>query len=85
MVRVLSLTCLLFGISVSAAAQQVQVSGGPRVWQRVTLTFDGPHTSETAQPNPFADFRLNVPFIHADQRYVVPGFYAADGDAAVDR
>jgi len=51
-------------------------------WHKVTLTLDGPETSETATPNPFTDYRLDVIFTHGDQRYVVPGYFAADGSAA---
>ena len=60
------------------------VSGDLQVWHNVTLTFDGPDTSEDATPNPFRDFRLNVTFANAatGASYVVPGYFAADGDAA---
>ncbi|MEL6870987.1 MAG: DUF5060 domain-containing protein [Pseudomonadota bacterium] len=51
-------------------------------WHTVSLTFEGPATSETAVPNPFTDFRLQVEFTNGEQRYVVKGFYAADGQAA---
>jgi hypothetical protein len=51
-------------------------------WHKVTLTFTGPDTSEDAEPNPFRDYRLTVTFAKGQKRYVVPGYYAADGDAA---
>ncbi len=51
-------------------------------WQKATLDFIGPATSESADPNPFTDYRLEVTFTHADTTLVVPGFYAADGQAA---
>ncbi|GAA4399781.1 hypothetical protein GCM10023187_12200 [Nibrella viscosa] len=49
----------------------------------MALTFDGPETSETAQPNPFRDYRLDVTFVHAatGEARRVAGFYAADGRA----
>ncbi|HYD82789.1 MAG TPA: DUF5060 domain-containing protein, partial [Opitutus sp.] len=48
----------------------------------MTLTFKGPHASETGSPNPFRNFRLNVTFKHSSGRtFVVPGYFAADGDA----
>jgi hypothetical protein len=61
----------------------VAVTGDLKRWHRVTLNFDGPLTSETADPNPFTDYRLNVEFSHAGsgKNYTIPGFYAADGDA----
>jgi hypothetical protein len=59
------------------------VDGELKVWHKLTLSFDGPKTSETATPNPFTDYRLDVTFTGpSGQEYVVPGFYAADGDAA---
>lgn len=62
--------------------REVVVTGQMRQWHAVTLTFDGPMTSETAEVNPFLDYRLNVTFSQGDRHYLVPGYYAADGDAA---
>ena len=59
-----------------------EIDGEPRKWHKITLTFDGPQTSETSTPNPFLDYRLNVLFRRGDRTYLVPGYYAADGDAA---
>lgn len=60
------------------------ISGELKTWHAVTITFDGPSTSETAEPNPFRDLRLDVTFTHSDsgEFYRVPGYYAADGNAA---
>jgi len=58
------------------------VSGELKQWHRVTVTFAGPESSETAEPNPFRDYRLSVEFANGNKRYVVPGFFAADGNAA---
>jgi len=58
------------------------ISGELKQWHRVTITFQGPETSETARPNPFRDYRLDVEFTRDDRRFVVPGFFAADGNAA---
>ncbi len=58
------------------------VSGELRQWHDVTLTFYGPESSETAEPNPFLDYRLDVTFTKGGKQYVVPGYYAADGNAA---
>ena len=65
-----------------AAHAATSVSGELRKWHKVTLTFDGPSTSETANPNPFTDYRLNVTFTNGGTTYVVPGYYCADGNAA---
>lgn len=53
-----------------------------RQWHTKTLSFTGPDSSETADPNPFTDYRLLVTFKHPDVSYVIRGFYAADGNAA---
>jgi hypothetical protein len=60
------------------------VSGDLQVWHKVTVTFEGPETNEDATPNPFRDYRLNVTFTHAESgtAYTVPGYFAADGNAA---
>ncbi|MEM6260176.1 MAG: DUF5060 domain-containing protein [Planctomycetota bacterium] len=63
----------------------VTVSGELKTWHKVTLTIDGPWAKETdTEPNPFTDYRLAVTFSRGDfdgRRYVVPGYFAADGKA----
>jgi hypothetical protein len=59
-----------------------EISGELRQWHDVVLTFRGPATSEDAEPNPFLHYRLNVTFEKGPRRLVVPGYFAADGDAA---
>lgn len=51
-------------------------------WQPTTLTFDGPELEEQGTPNPFTDFRLDVTFQQGARKVVVPGYFAADGNAA---
>ena len=60
-----------------------QITGELKKWHKVTLNFAGPTTSESATPNPFTDYRLNVTFSHpgTGKTYVVPGYFAADGNA----
>lgn len=58
------------------------ISGELKKWHKVTLTFEGPNTSESATPNPFTDYRLDVTFTNGNKTLIVPGYYAADGDAA---
>jgi hypothetical protein len=62
----------------------VTISGEQKVWHKITLTFDGPYAHEQDnQPNPFTDYCLEVTFQHPDGvSYRVPGYFAADGDAA---
>jgi hypothetical protein len=74
-------------LAVAAACQAAgtaQVQGELKQWHGVTLTFDGPATAEDATPNPFRNYRLNVTFRHArsGKSHTVPGYYAADGNAA---
>lgn len=75
---------MLLMLAVSASATEPKISGELRQWHKVTLTFDGPEASEDGDPNPFLDYRLQVTFRHPDSglTYSVPGYFAADGDAA---
>jgi len=60
------------------------ISGDLFRWHTVTASFAGPDTSEQAALNPFLDLRLDVTLTNdpSGDSWVVPGFYAADGDAA---
>jgi Domain of unknown function (DUF5060)/Putative collagen-binding domain of a collagenase len=58
------------------------VDGELKQWHDIRLTFDGPDTSETAEPDPFLDYRLNVTFSKDGKTLVIPGYFAADGNAA---
>ncbi len=78
-----SLLALACGCAIyNGGGRKATVTGEMKQWHTVTLTFAGPETSETAEVNPFLDYRLNVTFSRSDKRYVVPGYYAADGAAA---
>ena len=62
---------------------EVLIQGELKKWHRVQLLFNGPFVSETDMVNPFLDYRLNVHFTSpSGKTYLVPGFYAADGNAA---
>ena len=67
-------------------AQKVSVRGkdGMRRWHKITLTLEGPKSSEQAVPNPFLDYRFNVIFRHTTTKltYTIPGYFAADHRAA---
>jgi hypothetical protein len=58
------------------------ISGELKKWHNVTITFEGPAAEENGNPNPFLDFRLNVIFSNGEKTYTVPGYFAADGNAA---
>jgi len=59
------------------------LNGEFKKWHKITITFNGPLTYEGAAPNPFLDYRLQVIFTSPlGQVFIVPGYFAADGDAA---
>ncbi len=83
-VILLSISCSVFGATTITGASESP--GTLMQWHKVTLTIDGPSASETGTPNPFLDYRMNVTFEHpgttTTTTYIVPGYFAADGDAA---
>ena len=81
--RVFSILVAIALISATGATVRAQQIGGElKQWHDVVLTFDGPAGSESAQPNPFLDYRLNVMFTKGSKSYQAPGYFAADGNAA---
>jgi Domain of unknown function (DUF5060) len=66
------------------SSSTVSMVGELRKWHKVTIVFAGPLASETGTPNPFLDYRLDVTFVHSStgKQYKVPGYFAADGNAA---
>ncbi|MCK5172503.1 MAG: DUF5060 domain-containing protein, partial [Planctomycetes bacterium] len=78
----LTFVCIFVSFFCISCTQRA-VTGELKQWHKVTVMFDGSDTSETATSNPFTDYRLNVTFTApSGQQYVVPGYYAADGNAA---
>ena len=80
---------LIFCISALTIFGQLHAQSDPpgapatyRVWEPITLTFDGPLLKE--EPATFLNYRLQVLFTHREtgKNYNVPGFFAADGMAA---
>ncbi|GAB3658810.1 hypothetical protein GCM10028791_31960 [Echinicola sediminis] len=71
--------CLLIVV-----AQAQRVSGELKKWHKITLDFEGPEVGEMDENNPFLNYKLDVVFTHATsgKSYSVPGFFAADGNAA---
>lgn len=72
-------------LSCSQNAPSVVISGDLQQWHKVTLTMTGPFANETdTEPNPFTDYRMDVRFTHESGApdYTVPGYFAADGNAA---
>jgi hypothetical protein len=61
------------------------IDGELKQWHKVTLTLTGPFANEAdTNPNPFTDYRMDVRFTHesGSPDYTVPGYFAADGNAA---
>ena len=75
------LLCLTIATATELSAQEV--SGELKKWHKITITFDGPQADERDEYNPFLNYRLNVAFTHGatGKTYVVPGHFAADGNA----
>ncbi|MFY0654106.1 MAG: DUF5060 domain-containing protein [Cyclobacteriaceae bacterium] len=61
---------------------KVIIDGELKKWHTITLTMTGPETSEMSEDNPFLNYRLDATFTNGASTYVIPGFYAADGNAA---
>lgn len=62
----------------------LKITGELKAWHKITLDLAGPfaHEQDNA-PNPFTDYALNITFRSEDGReYIVPGYFAADGNAA---
>ncbi len=83
-----ALAGLLLLLAISHGCQpggKALISGELKQWHNVILTIEGPFAHEADDdPNPFADYRMDVTFTHESgaPSYLVPGYFAADGDAA---
>lgn len=86
MKRAIILTALLLMLPRCAfhEASRVEISGNLSVWHPITLSIQGPQASEQGEVNPFLDYRLVVTFTHQESGHElhVPGYFAADGNAA---
>ncbi len=78
---ILELALFLFLGSCSSSST-TEISGEMKTWHTITLTFTGPYAAEYDTINPFLDYLLNVSFSSGDMEFEVPGFFAADGNAA---
>ena len=85
--RITQLLALVVGVLVAksqASNPELHIAGELRQWHKITLTMTGPNASEDGEVNPFLDYRFDVKFRHAASglTYRVPGYFAADGNAA---
>jgi len=87
----LGLALRLFSLPVLPAAEPpptaklngaggIAITGELKQWHKVTLLLDGPEVAEA--PATFRDYRLNVIFSKGGEKFIVPGHFAADGNAA---
>jgi hypothetical protein len=74
----LALSIVLIGVQQTLLADSVE--GALQAWHPVTITFTGKEASETEAT--FRDHRLDVTFSKGDKSLRVPGYFAADGNAA---
>lgn len=77
----LGIICLLISCQ-PGTTNEIKISGELKQWHKVTLSIPGPETSEWDRENPFLDYKLEITFSNGPLLYKVPGFYAADGNAA---
>jgi len=76
-------TFLLIALCPMLFAQSPKIQGELKKWHTIRMLLDGPQCSETDfRPNPFLDYRLEVTFTKGAKTFKVPGFFAADGNAA---
>ncbi|MFS4467835.1 DUF5060 domain-containing protein [Maribacter sp. 2210JD10-5] len=78
----LMITFLLGLCGFLVQSQRTTIEGELKQWHKVTLSFEGAELSENDVNNPFLNYRLNVTFTNGKKTYVVPGYFAADGNAA---
>ncbi len=85
MIHLMSFSSLLLtlglGLAFSGCSPQ-QETVRVNQWEKMTLSFEGPELSEDGTDNPFLHYRLQVEFKLDGKTISVPGFFAADGDAA---
>ncbi|MFW5859636.1 MAG: malectin domain-containing carbohydrate-binding protein [Planctomycetota bacterium] len=64
----------------SSIVSGVSVGGTLKQWHRVDLAVNAVESSQSADPNPFRDYRFNVTFTSpGGDDLVVPGYFAGDG------
>lgn len=73
----------LFGKRLPDGNGSVKITGELKKWHTLTLDINGPFAHERDNtPNPFLDYKLTATFTNGTTEYTVPGYFAADGNAA---
>lgn len=78
----LLLLITILGIAGCSDGEQYTIDGELKAWHTLTISFKGPDVSEQSYPNPFLNYRLMVEFASETDTLIVPGFFAADGNAS---
>ena len=65
-----------------SSGEPYTIDGELKTWHTLTFSFKGPRVSEQDFPNPFLKYRLMVEFVGEKATYLVPGYFAADGNAS---
>lgn len=73
---------VFFSCESNSQQNEIQVEGELKKWHKVTFNIPGPEVAEWDKKNPFLDYKLEVTFTNEGKSYTVPGFFAADGNAA---
>jgi hypothetical protein len=76
------LSIIYLTLNACSTAPKVLITGELKTWHTITFTFTGPEASEYDTINPFKDYRLEVEFSNGNQNILIPGYFAADGNAA---
>lgn len=64
------------------AAPACSVKGSSKAYQPITIECQGPNVGENNSSNPFMNYRMTVTVAGSGKSWKVPGYFAADGDAA---
>jgi len=70
------------GLFLFSCQTKPEIDGELKKWHKVTISFQGPELDETGEENPFLDYRMEATFTNGEKTYKIPGFFAADGNAA---
>jgi hypothetical protein len=85
--RTITSVFILTGFILAFNAQanpNITITGDTTDRHTMTVTVKGPDASEMGAVNPFTDYKLIVNFryvLSGAERYTIPGYYAADGNA----
>jgi len=81
--QMLILFMLISRLLTAQNLNEIKVNGELKKWHKITLSFEGPESSENSDFNPFMNYRLDLTFTHkqSGKTYTVPGYFAADGNA----